>query len=113
MFILFFRLLFLIIENNFDFFNFKQLIKWKAVQIVILIFKYLNLIIGSEKQYIHALKRKEKKISSSSEDDLLEVSIFDETVGLFDHMQKDLLQALCDRVMMDIKAKSRPYRKEK
>lgn len=44
---------------------------------------------------------------------MLEMSVFDEAIGLFEHMQKDLLQSLCDRVMMDIKAKSRPYRKEK
>lgn len=44
---------------------------------------------------------------------MLEASVFDEAIGLFEHMQKDLLLTMCDRVMLDIKAKSRPYRKEK
>lgn len=71
-----------------------------------------TLLKSAEKQYIHALK-KENKSANVSDDEILEVSVFDDAIGLFEHMQKDLLQALCDRVMLDIKAKSRPYRKEK
>lgn len=70
-----------------------------------------TLLTSAEKQYMHALKRRESK--ANSEDEMLEVSVFDEAIGLYEHMLKDLLQALCDRVMLDIKAKSRPYRKEK
>lgn len=72
-----------------------------------------TLLAVAEIQYMHVLKRKDTKTAMNNEDELLEASVFDDAIGLFQHMQKDLLQALCDRVLLDIKAKSRPYRKEK
>lgn len=51
--------------------------------------------------------------SSSDEDLEKDTSIFEEAIGFLEHMQKDLLQTLGERIMLDIKAKSRPYRKEK
>ncbi|GFW08027.1 RAD50-interacting protein 1 [Trichonephila clavipes] len=70
-----------------------------------------SLLKDSEK-HLSSLKKKESR-SSINVEELLEVSVFDEIIGFYQHMQNDLLQTMCDRVMLDIKAKSRPYRKEK
>ncbi|KFM77078.1 RAD50-interacting protein 1, partial [Stegodyphus mimosarum] len=72
-----------------------------------------ELLKDPDKQHMNIMKRKEPKLSIHSEEQLLEASVFDEPIALFQHILKDLLQILCERVMLDIKAKSRPYRKEK
>lgn len=71
------------------------------------------LVFSDSEKHLPTLRRKESKPLADTEDDMLEASVFDEAIGLFEHMQKDLLLTMCDRVMLDIKAKSRPYRKEK
>ncbi|KAG8175130.1 hypothetical protein JTE90_023412 [Oedothorax gibbosus] len=71
-----------------------------------------SLLRESEK-LLPTLRRKESKSLEEAEEDPLENSVFDEAIGLFEHMQQDLLMTLCERVLLDIKAKSRPYRKEK
>lgn len=40
-------------------------------------------------------------------------SVFDESLELFERMKHDLLNSLCEAVLMDVKARSRPYRKDK
>nr|XP_042911901.1 RAD50-interacting protein 1-like [Parasteatoda tepidariorum] len=50
---------------------------------------------------------------TASEEELIEASVFDDAIGLLNHVQNAFLQTMCDRVMLDIKTKSRPYRKEK
>nr|XP_042906773.1 RAD50-interacting protein 1-like [Parasteatoda tepidariorum] len=64
-----------------------------------------------DKSQLSIMKGREHR--TASEEELIEASVFDDTIGLLNHMQNDFLQTMCDRVMLDIKAKSRPYRKEK
>lgn len=66
---------------------------------------------GQQRSYI--VKLKDSKHMFSTEEEMLKSSVFDETIVLYEHMQKDLLQTLSDRVILDIKAKSRAYRKER
>ncbi|XP_067125380.1 RAD50-interacting protein 1 isoform X2 [Centruroides vittatus] len=47
------------------------------------------------------------------DEEQLKKSVFDDIIGLLEHMKHDLLHTLLDRVFLDVKAKSRPYRKEK
>ncbi|XP_054710324.1 RAD50-interacting protein 1-like [Uloborus diversus] len=72
---------------------------------------YEELLRESETKSAYVLRRRSTKTDNN--DELLEQSVFDEIIALFEHMQNDLLNTLCERVLLDIKAKSRPYRKEK
>lgn len=40
-------------------------------------------------------------------------SVFDESLELLERMKHDLLNNLCEAVLLDVKARSRPYRKDK
>lgn len=40
-------------------------------------------------------------------------SVFDESLELFERMKHDLLITLCEAILLDVKARSRPYRKDK
>ncbi|XP_052126248.1 RAD50-interacting protein 1 [Frankliniella occidentalis] len=40
-------------------------------------------------------------------------SVFDESLELFERMKHDLLNTICEAVLLDVKAPSRPYRKDK
>ncbi|CAL1287774.1 unnamed protein product [Larinioides sclopetarius] len=68
-------------------------------------------LLRDTEKHLASIKKKETKSSVNAED--LESSVFDEVIGFFQHMQNDLLQTMCDRVMLDIKAKSRSFRKDK
>lgn len=44
---------------------------------------------------------------------LSEGTVFDDLIGLLKHVQFKMITKLVDFVVMDVKAKSRPYRKDK
>jgi hypothetical protein len=45
--------------------------------------------------------------------DRIEGTVFDETIRLYEHMKSDMMKNIVSDVMMDVKARSRPYRNDR
>lgn len=40
-------------------------------------------------------------------------TVFDQTLTLLQHLVQELISVLCEAVMLEVKARSRPYRRDK